>query len=75
MSEIEEMEAEEVEIEEPSITFLDAQRALRVVQQYVEKSYADPGVLKFCDGLDDAFFKMREKKQKQSQITDFFLFQ
>jgi hypothetical protein len=67
-----EIEEEEAEAEDPSVTSLEAQRAWRIVRQYVEKNANNPAVLCLSDGLDDFLYQERHKKQKQSTLADFF---
>uniref|UniRef100_A0A915E622 Uncharacterized protein n=1 Tax=Ditylenchus dipsaci TaxID=166011 RepID=A0A915E622_9BILA len=65
----EEMDVEQVE--KPSISRLEAQRAFLVVKQYGGDKKAIP-VLSLSNALDDAFYEDRQKKLKQPIITDFF---
>ena len=65
------MDIEEVEVEKPPIVRFEALRAFLVVKQYVEENFDDPAVLSLSDALDEAFYKDRQKKLKQPQITDF----
>uniref|UniRef100_A0A915CSV5 Uncharacterized protein n=1 Tax=Ditylenchus dipsaci TaxID=166011 RepID=A0A915CSV5_9BILA len=44
----------------------------RYAYHYVEKNFDDPVTLRLTDGLDEAFYQERSKKQKQSRLTDFF---
>uniref|UniRef100_A0A915CNN5 Uncharacterized protein n=1 Tax=Ditylenchus dipsaci TaxID=166011 RepID=A0A915CNN5_9BILA len=62
----------DVEMEEAPITRLEAQRALRLVRQYVEKNFANPQLLRQSDALDEAFWQDGQKKRKQSSLSDFF---
>uniref|UniRef100_A0A914VZL2 HTH CENPB-type domain-containing protein n=1 Tax=Plectus sambesii TaxID=2011161 RepID=A0A914VZL2_9BILA len=71
-SEVMDIDDEEAKIEEPAITSLQAQNAMRLVRQYVEKNFADPVLLRYSDGLDNAIFLERYKNQKQRKLTDFF---
>uniref|UniRef100_A0A915CKE7 HTH CENPB-type domain-containing protein n=1 Tax=Ditylenchus dipsaci TaxID=166011 RepID=A0A915CKE7_9BILA len=40
----------------------EAQRALRLVRQYVEKNFANPQLLRQSDALDEAFWQDGQKK-------------
>lgn len=67
------MEAEsDIEIEEPSVSRIDALQALRTLRQYVENNFSDPAILRHSDALDDALYEDRLKNQRQSKIFDFF---
>uniref|UniRef100_A0A915DBG9 HTH psq-type domain-containing protein n=1 Tax=Ditylenchus dipsaci TaxID=166011 RepID=A0A915DBG9_9BILA len=62
----------DVEMEEAPITRLEAQRALRLVRQYVENNFANPELLRQSDALDEAFWQDGQRKKKQSSLNDFF---
>uniref|UniRef100_A0A914VUI6 HTH CENPB-type domain-containing protein n=1 Tax=Plectus sambesii TaxID=2011161 RepID=A0A914VUI6_9BILA len=47
---------EEAKIEEPAITSLQAQNAMKLVRQNVEKNFANPIFLRYSDELDNATF-------------------
>ena len=64
-------EDEEVEIELPAVSNVEARQALEILCRYIKQNVEDPAVLRMCDKLDDATARKRMKAMQQTKLTDY----